>query len=545
MNNQNIYFQMKTNKYIKKNDMINDKNLMTGGGKKYTDIEIENFLSNIDWEKPENLKINFDGTDIVLIPTIIVNFDGNILGLVYSSRQSITMSIKNKRGVFFSRKRGLWIKSPSEISKPTLLSISLDCDNDAIIFRVDQKNEFCHREGHKSCFQNTPSLSFIDNKITLGICKGHQEKRIYELLQRAKINIFKPSSSRDEKLRVETMMHNNIDAILVKPNSILKLLENDIINVAICYEDNIQNNSQDNKFVKIKKSTKIHPVSIVAVKKINKILPQNPKICSEYKKTIVEEWMQKTTMFPEHKKEELLNSIVYISNTEALIGNYYDIGITMVDSGDSLRANDLEIIDYVWKNIDIAIYFKPDILKKEPRFFRDLKNYMNDDIIYFYSVDDPIGGFMSNFYPSKFIDNKGREWKTSEHYYQAHKFINHPEIFEKIRNIPTARDCYREAWKEELKPIYLNPSSKTPNEWWQKYKDIVMKDALIYKFSQNPELKKKLLDTGNKILIEHAMRDYHYGSGVDDSGKNVLGVMLMELRDNFQNESGKPTSKLG
>lgn len=59
-----------------------------------------------------------------------------------------------------------------------------------------------------------------------------------------------------------------------------------------------------------------------------------------------------------------------------------------------------------------------------------------------------------------------------------------------------------------------------------------MRKALIYKFSQNVDLLKQLLETGNKRLVEESYKDPYWGGMLPDS-KNKLGDFLAELRDNY------------
>lgn len=78
---------------------------------------------------------------------------------------------------------------------------------------------------------------------------------------------------------------------------------------------------------------------------------------------------------------------------------------------------------------------------------------------------------------------------------------------------------------------------------WEKTKEGVMRNVLLQKFVQNPELKTKLLSTSGLPLLECTNNRY-WGTGwfLDDQqwnetvnypGKNVLGVMLGEIRDSF------------
>jgi len=57
-----------------------------------------------------------------------------------------------------------------------------------------------------------------------------------------------------------------------------------------------------------------------------------------------------------------------------------------------------------------------------------------------------------------------------------------------------------------------------------------MVDALRAKFTQNEKLKELLLSTGDKVIVENAPNDYQWGIGADGTGKNLLGLALMEVR---------------
>jgi predicted NAD-dependent protein-ADP-ribosyltransferase YbiA (DUF1768 family) len=61
-----------------------------------------------------------------------------------------------------------------------------------------------------------------------------------------------------------------------------------------------------------------------------------------------------------------------------------------------------------------------------------------------------------------------------------------------------------------------------------------MKKGLIYKFSQNPDLLKRLIETGDAVLKEYSAKDPYWGGLLPDS-KDRLGKLLVELRDNYKN----------
>jgi phosphoribosyl-ATP pyrophosphohydrolase/phosphoribosyl-AMP cyclohydrolase/histidinol dehydrogenase len=74
-----------------------------------------------------------------LLTTLVVDERGVALGLVYSSQKSVSESLRTGRGVYQSRKRGLWYKGESSGDIQELVRIGLDCDQDCLQFVVKQK----------------------------------------------------------------------------------------------------------------------------------------------------------------------------------------------------------------------------------------------------------------------------------------------------------------------------------------------------------------------------------------------------------------------
>ena len=149
---------------------------------------------------------------------------------------------------------------------------------------------------------------------------------------------------------------------------------------------------------------------------------------------------------------------------------------------------------------------------------------MNEkNVINFYSTKDAYGCF-SNFaaYPFR-IHNK--VWKTSEHYFQAQKFAG-TEHEEELRLVASPMVVARMG-RSRQRPLRKD---------WETAKDDIMREALRAKFTQNEDLKKILLETGDAELVEHTKNDRYWGDGGDGSGKNMLGVLLMELREELKNE---------
>jgi phosphoribosyl-AMP cyclohydrolase len=148
---------------------------------------METFINDLNWNSSKNLII--DG--ISLLPTIVKDSDGTILGLVYSSRESLTLAMKEGIGAYHSRERGLWIKSPTRVNGQKLLQVEPDCDKDSLIFIVKQYGVFCHI-GNRLCFTCHPSIQVcqFNNKLTIGYTYGRSESDIMNLFGNIGINIF-------------------------------------------------------------------------------------------------------------------------------------------------------------------------------------------------------------------------------------------------------------------------------------------------------------------------------------------------------------------
>ena len=66
---------------------------------------------------------------------------------------------------------------------------------------------------------------------------------------------------------------------------------------------------------------------------------------------------------------------------------------------------------------------------------------------------------------------------------------------------------------------------------WEQVKDDIMKKVVLRKFKTHADIRQVLLSTGNELIVENSPIDYYWGCGADGSGKNKLGLILMEVRD--------------
>ncbi len=142
--------------------------------------------------------------------------------------------------------------------------------------------------------------------------------------------------------------------------------------------------------------------------------------------------------------------------------------------------------------------------------------------IYFYSTREEPYGCFSNFSRHGF-ELDGLYWPTSEHYFQAQKFAGTPHL-EAVRRAPTPKMA-AEIGRDRSRPLRSD---------WEEVKDDVMRRAVRRKFEVHAGLRVLLLDTGDEPIVENAPRDYYWGCGADGSGKNMLGTILMEVRDSLR-----------
>jgi N-glycosidase YbiA len=127
--------------------------------------------------------------------------------------------------------------------------------------------------------------------------------------------------------------------------------------------------------------------------------------------------------------------------------------------------------------------------------------------------------FLSNFYPCV-INIDGKTYASVEHYYQSQKTLD-PTLSEWMRNAPSA------LYVKKLTEVLRRKDVRTD---WQEVKVGIMRRAIRAKFTQNENLKKKLLDTGDAVLHEDVPDELFWGM----AGQDMLGKMLMELREELR-----------
>jgi N-glycosidase YbiA len=141
--------------------------------------------------------------------------------------------------------------------------------------------------------------------------------------------------------------------------------------------------------------------------------------------------------------------------------------------------------------------------------------------LYFYRASDAYGCF-SNFSAHGFeLDNLW--WPTSEHYFQAQKFIGSSQ-FELVRLAPSPKEA-ADLGRDRTFPLRSD---------WNTVKDDLMARAVLRKFKIHPDIRRILIETGTEDIVEDAPGDYYWGCGVDRTGQNKLGLILMAVREQLR-----------
>lgn len=144
--------------------------------------------------------------------------------------------------------------------------------------------------------------------------------------------------------------------------------------------------------------------------------------------------------------------------------------------------------------------------------------------------------FLSNFYVCP-VEFEGVIYKSSEHAFQAAKSLD-PEVRKHIASRETCGHAKRAG--KRIKPL---------RDDWDYIRDSIMEEIVRDKFTRHEDLKKKLLATGDKELIEgNHWNDKYWGVSLrDNKGQNKLGQILMKIRKEFRSATDpreKPTERM-
>lgn len=134
-------------------------------------------LDKIDWEKMDNL-----------IPVITQDSKTNeVLMLAYMNQEALELTIKTNYAHYFSRsKQRIWKKGESSNHLQEIVEILVDCDNDTLLLKVNQKGVACHT-GRKSCFFTNLENSEVVEDVKVDLSKTYSViDNLYHTIQKRK-----------------------------------------------------------------------------------------------------------------------------------------------------------------------------------------------------------------------------------------------------------------------------------------------------------------------------------------------------------------------
>lgn len=145
--------------------------------------------------------------------------------------------------------------------------------------------------------------------------------------------------------------------------------------------------------------------------------------------------------------------------------------------------------------------------------------------------------YLSNMYPVS-IKYDGLVYQTAEACFQAQKFKSEERVlFTNLVANGNRDDALGKLAKRLGGKDGIRCLSKEEQEKWNAKRIEVMEDIVREKFLQHPDLKEKLLLTGDKELVEgrNFRPDYFWGKKLStNEGENHLGIILMKIREEFK-----------
>jgi phosphoribosyl-AMP cyclohydrolase / phosphoribosyl-ATP pyrophosphohydrolase len=130
---------------------------------------------------PDDVRYNENG----LVPVITQDAStGGVLMLAYASREAVEETLKTGEAHYYSRSRGeLWRKGATSGNTQRVIEVRLDCDGDALLYRVKPRGPACHT-GERSCFftmlagdedENSPDLGRTLARLAETIARRRHE----------------------------------------------------------------------------------------------------------------------------------------------------------------------------------------------------------------------------------------------------------------------------------------------------------------------------------------------------------------------------------
>jgi len=209
----------------------------------------------------------------------------------------------------------------------------------------------------------------------------------------------------------------------------------------------------------------------------------------------------------------------YVLHPQSVMGEAKDLGFFRIGADCAKQVG----MQWVTKE-------RPEETPSEPVFFYEREFYV-----------------LSNF-SSFMLESRGLLFPTSEHAYHFEKFFDddyqeksmfssNPALVSGFSSHPQKNAVQREIVNARSAHDSQKIAQQNRNLWrsdWDSAKVEVMRQILRLKVAQHPYVMKKLMETGDREIIEDSWRDDYWGWGVKKDGLNKLGKLWMEIREEIR-----------
>lgn len=162
-----------------------------------------------------------------------------------------------------------------------------------------------------------------------------------------------------------------------------------------------------------------------------------------------------------------------------------------------------------------------------------MNELITDKYVFFWN------GYLSQWYPSPFVSKNGSHYNCCEQYMMAKKALLFEDTITHSKIMNTDDPSKQKKLGRQVKNFDKNT--------WNKYSRRIVYKANYYKFTQNKDLQKKLLKTGDKLIVEASPYDFVWGIGMSAKkaqytpkeqwkGTNWLGLEITNVRETIKKE---------
>ena len=180
--------------------MLKENSGRAGDGLAWLEVEIE----DVKWDARG------------LVPVVAQDAGTlEVLMLAWANREALEHTLKTRQGTYFSRSRGkLWIKGETSGHLQKVFEVRLDCDGDAVLYRLEQEGAACHT-GERTCFHNVLLEGEEDRHQTSDV-REQKLQGLGETLERVYDTILERIEHQPENSYVTKMHAAGLDRILKK-----------------------------------------------------------------------------------------------------------------------------------------------------------------------------------------------------------------------------------------------------------------------------------------------------------------------------------------